>query len=256
MSCIEIHTLPCPVFAHTFAADNYQNVVSETPNSLEITHLVEGEFLLAQDGQNYRAVAGDYICNKSQSPLTVLSKGTHCHHTVRFSFQYNNLTLPLVIHPSTTGTRCKTLLDEIIRLHTLDSKQKLSCTGLFLQLLDELERIQNRSIGTVRYSPYISRAKNYIFEHIHEPIRQIDIAKHLGITPEYLCGVFKQCEGISLIPYINIVKLESMTILMKREGISLRQAASLYGYSDPNYVSRMYKRLFGCNITEHLRHND
>ena len=55
-----------------------------------------------------------------------------------------------------------------------------------------------------------------------------------------------------MIPYINMVKLENMATLMKREGLSLRQAAALYGYSDPNYVSRMYKQLFKHTITEHL----
>lgn len=253
MSHIQLLTLPQPVFAHVYSSADYQNVIPAETDALEISLLSEGEFRLTQDGQSYRAVAGDYICNALGSALYVSSKGEHRQHTVRFSCRYENWALPLVLHPVTTGNRCKNLLDEIIRIHTLDSKRVLTCSGLFLQVLDELERMKVHSGDVIPYSPYISRAKSYIFEHIHEPIRQADIAGHLGITPEYLYAVFKRSEGISLIPYINTVKLENISGVMKREGISLRQAAARYGYSDPNYVSRMYKQLFGRNITDALR---
>ena len=39
-------------------------------------------------------------------------------------------------------------------------------------------------------------------------------------------------------------------MLMDRERAKLCDAARQYGYSDPNYVSSLYKRTFGHNITE------
>ena len=37
---------------------------------------------------------------------------------------------------------------------------------------------------------------------------------------------------------------------MESSGMKLYEAALQYGYSDPNYVSMLYKKLFGRNITE------
>ena len=37
--------------------------------------------------------------------------------------------------------------------------------------------------------------------------------------------------------------------LIHREKLPLYRAAELFGYSDPNYVSRLYRKLFGTSIT-------
>jgi AraC-like DNA-binding protein len=50
--------------------------------------------------------------------------------------------------------------------------------------------------------------------------------------------------------YVNRVKLERIRVLMEREHIPLARAAGLYGYADPNYVSRLYRAYFGVTLTE------
>ena len=74
--------------------------------------------------------------------------------------------------------------------------------------------------------------------------------EHLDISPEYLCAIFKKTEGITIMRYINKHKLEGIKTLMEQTNLHLYEAAGLYGYSDPNYVSRLYKQLFGYNITD------
>ena len=78
-------------------------------------------------------------------------------------------------------------------------------------------------------------------------------AKSLGITPEYLCAVFRKSEGRSLIRFTNELKLENILELMRSKGVTLAEASAQYGFSDPNYVSRLYKKYFGENITEALK---
>ena len=50
--------------------------------------------------------------------------------------------------------------------------------------------------------------------------------------------------------YINRMKLDKIRLLMKNEHMNLNRAAALYGYTDPNYVSRIYKKYYGKNITD------
>jgi YesN/AraC family two-component response regulator len=37
---------------------------------------------------------------------------------------------------------------------------------------------------------------------------------------------------------------------MEKEPVHLYEAAALFGYSDPNYVSRLFKKYYGYNITD------
>lgn len=255
MSCMKIESLPRLEFAHTFRATDYQTYLWSVKNRFEISYVLAGNVQLIQNGKEYCATAGDFICNTKTIPVAVYSAGFTEYLAASFVMQYSDCKLPLVLRTSAIKSHCPLLMNEIVRMHILYPNRVYSTAGLFLQLLDELERIHLQSASSCSHSPYIQKARDYIYEHIHEPIRQTDIAAHLGITPEYLCSIFKQSEGISLMPFINRVKLENMRMLIENKELTLQQAASMYGYSDPNYVSRLYKKMFGQNITTALRSN-
>lgn len=252
LSTLRILTVPTLCFAHTFFTDNYEIVLDSGADKMEITFITEGRLTITQNDRTETAETGDFIINTYCAPLTVSSNASHRHHTICFLCKYTDMALPLVLHPATVGSHCQTLIAEIIRTRTLYPHRESYCIGLFFQLVDELEYMYAQSRRASQYSPYVNQAKKYIYDHIYEPIRQTDIAENLGITPEYLCTVFKKCEGISLIPYINRIKLDNIRIIMFKEKLSLQQASALFGYNDPNYVSRLYKRLFGYNITDPL----
>ena len=51
---------------------------------------------------------------------------------------------------------------------------------------------------------------------------------------------------------LALERLEAFHRLLaeKNEHMNLNRAAALYGYTDPNYVSRIYKKYYGKNITD------
>ncbi|MBE6613308.1 MAG: helix-turn-helix transcriptional regulator, partial [Ruminococcaceae bacterium] len=144
-------------------------------------------------------------------------------------------------------------IDEIIRRKTIAPEDDITLAGLFLTLLGELADYQKKSISCPQFSPHVERAKRYISAHLHEPISQKQLALELGITPEYLCAIFKKSEGESLIHYTNRMKLATICAILQNEQIPLSEAAAMYGYADPNYVSRLYKSYFGRTISESIR---
>ena len=169
--------------------------------------------------------------------------------SIHFNQQLIQGLFPLIV-PASEG--CRNLIDEIISTNAVFPELSLKCSGLFLALLNEISEVNRRCKGDRESldSPHVMRAKQYIYRNIHKPIRQKEIAEHLGITSEYLCAVFKKCEGCSVMSYINRTKLKGVYDLMEKEGLSLSRAASQYGYSDSNYVSRLYKKHFSVNISE------
>ena len=50
--------------------------------------------------------------------------------------------------------------------------------------------------------------------------------------------------------YVNKTKLESIKKLMDNENVRLYEAATIFGYKNANYVSFLYKKIFGRNITD------
>lgn len=260
MQYIEIKSMPSPVFAHTFQSPSYRNQLQKSPNMIEIGYIKEGKTRITSNSSQYTLYKGDIFCILYRDVLTIQADQYHCHHTIGFCTEFilsaepNGNAVPLneYIRVSSHSIKMHSLIDEIIRIKNFHLENTLSCTGLFLQLLDELGNECRRHEPNYSYGEqrYVRKAKQYIYDNIAHPIQQKDIAAYLGITPEYLCNIFKKVTGESVIKFINRRKLENIHTLMKTEHIPLYQAAELYGFSDANYVSRLYKQYFNENITK------
>ena len=260
MSVLTLSSLPQIHFAHSYSADSYHGFIPARPNRIEISVIVSGGFCVTQDQKSYLAGEGDIIFNLYGSDMTVVADEPHCHHTVCFTVEHTlreGAELPLVLRGAARDGRCRALIDEIVRCFALRSSDGWREAGLFLQLMEEVVACVGREAyrGTHGENRYVAQAKRYVLEHISQPVTQGEIAAHLGITPEYLCNVFKKSEGRTLMRFVNETKLTLIRNMMESKGLPLYQAALQYGYADPNYVSRLYKKYYHRPITAAVREN-
>lgn len=259
MNFIEISSLPKILFSHIYKAEAYQNRFSVIDNFLEISYIADGSFELEVGNKKYCAKKGDVICFLHNAETILSAKNFHCHHTVGATVNWNvstdeqnSLILPTVTPAeNNTETICH-LIDDFVHNQIVYKESKTLGATKFLELLCAIDKCnrtaQNKNLPGE--SLYTKRAKDYIQRNINTCITQNSVAAYLGISPEYLCTVFKKVEGTTVIKYINKLKLESIKTLIDNTNIHLYEAAAMYGYTDPNYVSRLHKQLFGYNITD------
>ena len=246
------NSVPDVIFAHAFTADSYRQTLASSRDIIEITYITEGSLSLSSGGVTETAFSGDVITNRYEAPLTVDARSRHSHHTVCFTFETKEpfSAIPLVTRSGAGTSQICRLIDGIIMIHTLYPDERMRPTGLFIQLVGELCALSDRPVsGTPGEILYVKRAKEYIYDHITEPLMQKTVAAYLDISPEYLCLLFRKIDGRSVIRFINEIKLESIKDLMQTRGVSLCRAAEQYGYSDGNYVSRLYKKYYNESIT-------
>ena len=261
MDYLNITSLPEVHFAHSYDAESYSNLMRKQNRTLEISYIKEGELYVTRDGMEMVAHTGDILCTLYRYDTRVYTPRYHCHHTVCASADFiyydtpteESLLLSAVISSPNHG-KFEELIDRLIYAKRVCPERRLKCSGLFLQLLDDLsdECRRNMNGGSGGFS-YIGKAKKYIYDNINRQITQKEVAASLGITPEYLCAIFKKYTGESMMRFINSRKLENICILMKQENIPLYRAAEMYGFTDPNYVSRLYRKYHGVSITDDAR---
>ena len=256
MKLIDFKTVPVCKFAHTYGAENYRHVLRTNANTVEITYINDGEVSVSSEGKGVEtARKGDILINLFLSDLVVESEVYHSHHTVCFKGEFEVASPPpSVVRGEGNSSQIYYLIDEIIKTKSFSPESEYKCAGLFLQLLGELESLCDSGRGQSGGEfHYVRKAKKYVYDNIRSPIKQREVATFLGISPEYLCAVFKRGTGESLMRFINRMKLEGIRMLMERENTPLYRAAELYGFSDPNYVSRLYIKYYGVSITDSAR---
>lgn len=258
---IVISSLPNVVFSHIYKADSYKNNFNSRRNFLEISYVYEGSVCIRVNNEIFYANQGDVICLLSDRNTSIIAEGYHCHHTVGVSVIWNDidknengLLLPLTT-PSFYNTKkiCR-LIDDMINRQLFYRSNKMQGIAKWFELVCEIDNCNRKiqSFSSPGEQRYVNAVKTYLQENIYLPITQKDVAKYLGITSEYLCSVFKKVEGVTVMHYINKTKLEAIKTVMDNTDLHLYEAAAMYGYNDPNYVSRLYKKIFGHNITDKL----
>lgn len=273
-------------FAHTLVADNYSfqvntngfGIYGKTPKNggiLEIGFVEQnpvvcsgslGEFVFEENGIFIIPPQCDFS-------VTVKNPGQlHRHTSAEFLIRSRTesvsaysvpsgktITLPLYIPPAPENSEIMALIRNIACAKTarLERSYFEECADFMLLMHKLSERIRLTRNDTDPVSPgnrrHCVRAKAYISENISNRLSVGDVADAIGVSKNYLTNVFSSTEGIPLMEYINRSKLSYMMILIRRYGYTLAQAGKHVGFTDVNYISRIFKRYYGMTVTEYKR---
>lgn len=94
-------------------------------------------------------------------------------------------------------------------------------------------------------NPLTDQVRDYVFCHIHEPIKVRDIAEYVGVTPNYLSEQFSRSMGITLKQYIIDEKLASSEQLLKYTDYSLQEISVFCAFSSQSRFSVYFQRKNG-----------
>lgn len=102
-------------------------------------------------------------------------------------------------------------------------------------------------------NPLISQVKDYVFGHIHDSIIIADIAKSVGVSPNYLSEQFKAYEGVPLKQYIINEKIKNSEYLLKFTEYSLQEISEVCAFSSQSRFSDYFKRKNGVTPSKYRK---
>ena len=140
------------------------------------------------------------------------------------------------------------LLESIMNAYTWDD------VGVNMKRL--FDAIMARGITEKQeMSPLITRAKRMIEEYYSQGITMEEVARKLAVSPEYLSRQFKKETGISFTEEVRNVKVEKVKTLLLGTSQNLTQIAAMTGFSDPKYMSKVFKEEVGVLPAEYRQMN-
>lgn len=91
----------------------------------------------------------------------------------------------------------------------------------------------------------VSRAIDYIVDHLHVKIKLNSLAEHVGLNPSYLSRLFKKETGMSVSEYIQKTKLETAKNMLVYSDYSPAEIASILAFSDQSYFTEVFHKYTG-----------
>ena len=92
----------------------------------------------------------------------------------------------------------------------------------------------------------VSRAAEYLQGHFDRDLTLEEVAAEIPVSAAHLSRLFKKETGFGFREYLGLIRLQKAEELLKTsEGLSVAEIAARCGFSDSNYFSTKFKRVYG-----------
>lgn len=95
---------------------------------------------------------------------------------------------------------------------------------------------------------------SYVNENYKEKISLNEIAKMTGFSKEYLCRFFKKHMGITLMKYLNEVRISHAGWLLTSTDLSISEVMSTSGFTNQTMFNQLFKEIYGVTPRQARNH--
>ena len=114
---------------------------------------------------------------------------------------------------------------------------------------DKLQNVHNVN----NENEIISRAQQYIGQHVREKLSVPVVARNTKVSASYLTALFQKHLQISPGEYIRRIKLQESKQMIREGEMNLTQISEALQYSTIHHFSRQFKEKFGITPSEYAR---
>jgi len=136
-------------------------------------------------------------------------------------------------------------LEEFLAIDDI-SELRLWCIERIKLITCAIKNNNNKELSGI-----VIKAKNYIDANYNREITLNEISKEVNITPSYFSKLFRNETKENFIDYLTFVRIQKAKEFLQEDKLSIKEICYKIGYGDPNYLSRIFKKIIGLTPTEY-----
>lgn len=270
--------------------DNYNMDSFHMHKMYEVYYLMEGSRKYFIDDSIYLVNAGSLVLIDADSVHKTASMGDIPHSRIVVNFRLDfledfsdqvkalNLTsifktkftvLPLSFKYKLT---IENILSRLMDLQDYEKHQDANLTtdenGISSQavlsklLLSELLIHIKEYINVLEQKEYeshqivnnkVDKIIKYICKHYTEDLTLTSIAEQFYISPFYLSKIFKRSTNLSIVEYINSLRIKQAKELLETSSTKIAEIAEIVGFSSSSHFSRTFKLVTGLSPQQYKK---
>lgn len=223
---------------------------------VEVLYISNGEAMVNLNNRQFAVKKGDIVVINSNTLHSMPTKPVDCtYYCIIISKQFFNNILSNHDHFFCDHINSKELsqiYDSIIR--EMKEKQphyKLQVQSLCASLLITLARQYSLNqedffdSSDNQKQNIVKKAIAFINSNYQDNITIDSIALHVGFSKYYLCHVFKEMTGQTVIDYVNVLRCNQVKNMISSGSANISQSALSCGFNNLSYFTKTYKKHMG-----------
>jgi AraC-like DNA-binding protein len=116
---------------------------------------------------------------------------------------------------------------------------------------NQLKVIERESCAHLPQATYIARAAmEFISKNAQRAMKVDDVVRHLGVSRRLADRQFRQTHGESILEAITRHRLAEVSKRLLISRLPVAKVAALCGFEDLAYLGKIFRRRFGCTMSE------
>ena len=217
---------------------------------LDLTLCIEGKMDYIINGERVILESGDAIIFPPGSTRTRLfrdEKNYYASFNIQFSDEFKPQICGKVkkcIFPDTL-----TMLESFRQnFNALSLFKQEKCAGIFSYVFHQI-----LEVAIDKENPYVKRAKQYINSNLHNNLTLDIISKEVHLEPHYLCALFKEHTGTTIMQYIIFHRIERAKHLIITQDEKIYRISEKCGFANYNHFSNTFKKTTGVTAAQYRK---
>jgi YesN/AraC family two-component response regulator len=243
----------------------------------EIYYLLAGERSYYINNLIYTLRKGDLIfINKNELHRTT-SKGSARHERILINFEEvflqktlanYDLSIPflttqsLLLRPGVHEQGAiETILFSMLKEQEEHRSQQVPyLQTLLIQLFIEMNRVQEISREPIAPESSEKQLKvyemiDYLQAHYVEKLTLEQLSETFFISSTYLCRLFKQTTGFTIVEYLNYIRIKEAQRLLQSTNAKVMTIAENTGFDSIAHFGRVFKQIAKCSPLQYRKQN-
>lgn len=115
-----------------------------------------------------------------------------------------------------------------------------------------LSTVSSRDEKTIFFyhDDYIEEIKRFIMlKYLYEDFNVEYLSRSMHISHSHLCRIFKKSEGVSVIEYVNALRMKRAEELLEKTDLTAREIAYMSGFKEYEYFLKCFKKSHGVTTS-------
>ena len=100
---------------------------------------------------------------------------------------------------------------------------------------------------------YVKKTKQYIISNLSQNLNLEMISKEVHLEPHYLCALFKEHTGTTIMQYIISLRIENAKHLIMTQDDKIYKISEKCGFANYNHFSNTFKKTTGITAAQYRK---